>query len=287
MIREIVTIDEELCNGCGECVPSCAEGAIQIIDGKARLVSDTLCDGLGACLGHCPQGAIKIERREATPFDEAAVRHHLVGLEASVGEPHHDNGESVTTPGAEEPSGRVHGGCPSSRFACLERAPRRSNTGAKSGGDAGGTDQDSELTHWPVQLRLLPPTAPVLQGARLLVAADCVPVAYAGFHAELLRDHVVVVACPKLDDPTGYVEKFTEMIRHNDLTEITVARMEVPCCGGILQMVLQARRLAESDVRVNDVLISILGEVLARREVPPQSRGSGNCESAGCPNMRS
>ena len=287
MIREIVSIDEELCNGCGECVPACAEGAIRMVDGKARLVSDTLCDGLGACLGHCPQGAIKIERREATPFDEAAVRRHQAGLEAFASGPHRDNRESVTRPGAEKPAGSVHPGCPSSRFARLERVPCRSDAGVKAGGDAGVTDQDSELTHWPVQLRLLPPTAPVLHGARLLVAADCVPVAYAGFHAELLRDHVVVVACPKLDDPTGYVEKLTEMIRHNDLAEIAVARMEVPCCGGILRMVLRARELAESDVGVNDVLISVRGEVLARQEAPPQSSNSGNSESVGCPNTRS
>ena len=287
MIREVVSIDEDLCNGCGECVPACAEGAIQIVDGKARLVSDTLCDGLGACLGHCPQGAIKIERREATAFDEAAARRHVAGLKAAVGEPGSGCGKPAAASGIGQPVGHVHGGCPSSRFARLERAPRRSDTGAKPGGDAGGMGHDSELTHWPVQLRLLPPTAPVLEGARLLVAADCVPVAYAGFHSELLRDHVVVVACPKLDDPTGYVEKLTEMIRHNDLAEITVARMEVPCCGGILQMVLQARQLADSDVPVNDVLISIRGEVLARREVAAHPTGSGNCESAGCPNTRS
>ncbi|MGB2988128.1 MAG: 4Fe-4S binding protein [Phycisphaerae bacterium] len=284
MIREIVTIDEDLCNGCGECVPSCAEGAIQIIDGKARLVSDTLCDGLGACLGHCPQGAIKIERREATAFDEPAARRHLAGLEASVSQPHQANEEAVTTPGAEGPAGHAHGGCPSSRFARLERAPRRSDTKTESGLDPGDTDQDSELTHWPVQLRLLPPAAPVLQGARLLVAADCVPFAYRGFHTDLLRDHVVVVACPKLDDPTGYVEKLTEMIRHNDLAEITVARMEVPCCGGILQMVLQARQLAESDVSVNDVLISIRGEVLARRQISIEPKVSCSSRSTCCTN---
>ncbi len=284
MIREIVSIDEQLCNGCGECVPACAEGAIEIIDGKARLVSDNLCDGLGACLGHCPQGAIKIERRKVAAFDEAAARRHMAGLKASAGEPQQDNGESVATPGAEEPAGRVHGGCPSSRFGRLERAPRRSDTGAKSGGDAGGTDQDSELTHWPVQLRLLPPTATVLQGARLLVAADCVPAAYAGFHSELLRDHVVVVACPKLDDPTGYVEKLTEIIRHNDLAEITVARMEVPCCGGILRIVLQARELAGSDVPVNDVLISIRGEIVARHQISIEPKVTCSSGSTCCPN---
>ena len=284
MIREIVTIDEDLCNGCGECLPSCAEGAIQIIDGKARLVSDILCDGLGACLGHCPQGAIKVERREAPEFDEAAAKRHVAGLKASVGEPHGDSGKPVAGSGVEERPGGVHGGCPSSRFARLGHAPRRSYTGAEIGREAAGAVQDSELTHWPVQLRLLPPTAPVLRGARLLVAADCVPVAYAGFHSELLRDHVVVVACPKLDDPTGYVEKLTEMIRHNDLAGITVARMEVPCCGGILEMVLQARELAASDVPVNDVLISIRGEVLVRREIPIESETSCNGRSTCCPN---
>ena len=284
MIREVISIDEDLCNGCGECVPACAEGALQIIDGKAKLVSDTLCDGLGACLGHCPQGAIKIERREATAFDEAAARRHVAGLEASGGAPHRDYGESGPTPGAEKPAGAVHSACPSARFARLEHALCPTATGAKPGGAAGGTDQDSELTHWPVQLHLLPPTAPVLQGARLLVAADCVPVAYAGFHSELLRDHVVVVACPKLDDPTGYVEKLTEMIRHRELAEITVARMEVPCCGGILRMVLQARELAGSDVPVNDVLISIRGEIMARRQISIEPQASCSSRSSCCPN---
>ncbi|UCE60240.1 MAG: 4Fe-4S binding protein [Phycisphaerales bacterium] len=267
MIREIVSIDEELCNGCGDCVPSCAEGAIQIIDGKAKLVSDTLCDGLGACLGHCPQGAIKIERREASAFDEAAVQRHLAGQKT--------------------PAGNAHAGCPSGRFTRLDHVPSPGEDNAKSGGNTSGTEQDSELTHWPVQLRLLPPTAPVLRGARVLIAADCVPVAYAGFHSQLLRDHAAVIACPKLDDPTGYVEKLTEMIRHNDLAEITVARMEVPCCAGILQMVLQACQIAESEVQVYDVLISTHGKVLEQREIPTHPIGSGNCESARCPNMRS
>lgn len=276
MIREIVSIDEDLCNGCGECVPSCAEGAIQIIDGKARLVSDTLCDGLGACLGHCPQGAIKIERREADEFDEAAV-----AAQAETPSREHSLAACTeTTPTAASELPPLECGCPGTRLKMFSRSDRPDSPAPAAG-------QRSELSHWPVQLRLLPPTAPVLKGARLLFAADCVPFAYRGFHADLLRDHAVVIACPKLDDPTGYVEKLTEMIRHNDLAEITVARMEVPCCGGILQMVLQARRLAESDVPVNDVLISTRGEVLARREVPPQSRGSGNCESAGCPNTRS
>jgi ferredoxin len=213
MIRTVVSIDEDLCNGCGECVPACEEGAIQIIHGKARLLSDGLCDGLGACLGHCPQGAIEIESREAEPFDEEAVRRHLAESEPIA-------------------------------------------------------DRPSALTHWPVQLRLLPATAPVLRGARLLVAADCVPVAYAGFHSELLRDRAVAIGCPKLDDLSGYVEKLAEVIRHNDLTGLTVAHMEVPCCTGILRAVLEARRLAGSDLPVEDLVISIQGQLIERREIP-------------------
>jgi len=210
VIRTVISIHEDLCNGCGECVPACEEGAIEIIHGVARLVSDILCDGLGACLGSCPQGAISIEEREAAPFDEAVARRHVADLEKPV---------------------------------C----------------------QASELTHWPVQLRLLPATAPVLRGARLLVAADCVPVAYAGFHSDLLRDRVVVIACPKLDDKRGYVEKLAEMIRCSDLVEVTVAHMEVPCCSGILRMVMEARELAESDIPVDDLTISIRGELVPRR----------------------
>ena len=225
MTRSVVSINEQLCNGCGECVPACEEGAIEIIHGKARLAADNLCEGLGACLGSCPQGAISVEQREAAPFDQEAVRRRIGGLEAPTG----------------------HG---------------------------------SALTHWPVQLRLLPPNAPALLGARLLVAADCVPVAYTGFHAELLRDHAVVIACPKLDDRRGYVEKLSEMIRHNDLSELTVAHMEVPCCTGILRMVLEARCLAESDLPVNDVTISIHGQLIERRQIVAEPVVSAGNEPA-------
>jgi ferredoxin len=220
VIRTVVSIKEELCNGCGECLPACEEGALQIVRGVAKLVSDSLCDGLGACLGSCPQGAINIEEREATPFDEAAVRRRIAETEAT--------------------------------------AP-----------------PTSELTHWPVQLQLVPATAPVLQGARLLVAADCVPVAYAGFHSELLRDRVVVIACPKLDDRHGRVEKLAEIIRQNDLSELSVAHMEVPCCTGILRAVLEARQLAKSQLAVDDLTISIRGQIIARRQIPAGSTVPG------------
>ena len=223
MIRTVASIDEDLCNGCGECVPACEEGAIRIIHGKARLVSDSLCDGLGACLGHCPEGAIEIESREAPPFDEEAVRRNL-------------EGPQTTAP--------------------------------------------SELTHWPVQLRLLPATAPVLRGASLLVAADCVPVAYASFHSDLLRDNAVVIGCPKLDDVHGYVEKLAEMIRCNDLARLTVAHMEVPCCTGILRAVLEARELAGSDLPIDDLTISIHGQLIERREILAGSMLPGRSETA-------
>ena len=242
MWREIVTIDEDKCDGCGLCVPACQEGALRIVDGKARLASDRLCDGLGACLGQCPRGAIRIERREAVPFDEDAVQAHRQGSAD---------------------------GCPGSRFARFDSGVGVFGTALGSGEDV-GPGQPSALTHWPVQLRLLSPAAPVLSGARLLVAADCVPVAYADFHGELLRGRAVVIACPKLDDPRSYVEKLAEMIRLNDLAEITVAHMEVPCCTGLLRMVLEARRQAEGNVDVEEVVIGVRGQVLARRRFPPE-----------------
>ncbi len=267
MIREIVTIDEELCDGCGMCVPACHEGAIRIVDGKARLISENLCDGLGACLGHCPRGAIRVERRDAEQFDEAAVARHLG----------HAPGEQPETPRpapAACPSARLStspaqppaGGCPGSRFAHFVSRGADPNNIAPFSDKIG--NQPSALTHWPVQLHLLPPGAPVLRGARLLVAADCVPVAYGGFHGEMLPGHAVVIACPKLDDTGGYVDKFTEMFRVNELEEVTVARMEVPCCSGILQMVLEGRRRSGARTPVFDLVISTRGERLTRQEVP-------------------
>ena len=262
MLREIVTIDEELCDGCGECVPSCHEGALQIVDGKARLVSDRLCDGLGDCLGHCPQGAIRVERREVTAFDEKAVRAHL----QSEGPPVAPDEKQHPAPQAPCSliGGGGGGGCPGSKFAQFSAAATGEDTGP-TGESSQPAVPASALTHWPVQLRLLSSTAPILRGAPLLVAADCVPVAYAGFHSDLLRGRPVAIACPKLDDPRGYVEKLAEILRENAPEDITVALMEVPCCGGLLQMVLDARRLAESDVPVYEVLVSVQGQILERK----------------------
>jgi NAD-dependent dihydropyrimidine dehydrogenase PreA subunit len=258
MLRDIVSIDEDLCNGCGRCVPHCEEGAIRIVRGKARIVADTLCDGLGACLGHCPLGAIRIERREATPFDEAAVHRHQALLSSSTVQFSAPCGPPMARSIGNEPSEGT--GCPGARPTPFgNSAPRSIQTGAGKGTTA------SELTHWPVQLRLVPPMAPFLQERPLLVAADCVPVAFADFHRELLHDRALVIACPKLDDTRGYVEKLAAMIRENDTPAITVARMEVPCCTGIVQAVIAARELAGRDVAVEEVVIGIRGAVVARR----------------------
>jgi NAD-dependent dihydropyrimidine dehydrogenase PreA subunit len=241
MMREIVTIDENLCDGCGLCIPSCAEGALKIVDGKAKLLSARLCDGMGACLGHCPKGAIKIEQREAQAFDEEEVERQKKLASAK-----HTASQAV---GAHA--------CPGSMFVSLKR--EASAEKLKAGEEQGEGELQSELMHWPVQLRLLAPHAPVLRGAHLLVAADCVPVAYPDFHRRLLKGHAVVISCPKFDDNEEAAQKLAEIIAHNELTEITVARMSVPCCGGIVRAVLRARELAASDVKVSEVVIDHQG----------------------------
>ncbi len=246
MIREIVRIDEEKCDGCGQCVPACHEGAIAIVGGKAKLTSDRLCDGLGDCLGECPQDAITIERREAEDFDES-----LVALNKVLA------GQAAPVPAGAPP---IHGGCPGSRQMRFERPVPE----AAAASDAASSP--SELTHWPVQIMLMPPNAPVLRGSRLLVAADCVPFAYPDFHAKILRGRTLMVGCPKLDNLDFYVEKLTEVMRINELQEVCVARMEVPCCTGILQAVLEARQRAGVDLKVIEVVISTRGDILAERE---------------------
>jgi NAD-dependent dihydropyrimidine dehydrogenase PreA subunit len=253
MLREIVSIDEERCNGCGLCIPACQEGAIQLIDGKARLVAENLCDGLGACLGHCPQDAIRVERREAEVFDESAVEQHLAGQAAEPAP-------------VEAPAG-APAGCPSARFARLGQ--QAVDEPAADADD--DSESASELRQWPVQLRLLPPTAPMLRGASLLLAADCVPVAYGEFHRRMLRGRALAIACPKLDDPTGYIEKLTEIIRANNLTEVEVVHMEVPCCTGLLRMAAEARRRSGRDVPLIDTVVSVEGRILSRRPVPVEA----------------
>jgi NAD-dependent dihydropyrimidine dehydrogenase PreA subunit len=250
MIRKIVQIDEAKCDGCGLCIPSCAEGAIALVGGKAKLVGDVLCDGLGACLGDCPQGAITVIERDAPAFDEGAVKVHL---ERTGRAPHPPPAPTVpparapAAPPAPSPAPQrrlsivadapaaAGGGCPGSRPQVL---PRRALSVVPAGSAV--TPRESRLGQWPVQLALVPVTAPWLEGADLLVAADCVPFAFAAFHEELLAGRALVVGCPKLDDNRAYAEKLTRMLALNDVRSVTVVRMEVPCCGGIALAVREA-----------------------------------------------
>lgn len=246
VLRKIVKIDEEKCNGCGICVPACAEGAIQIIDGKARLVAENLCDGLGACLGPCPMNAITIEEREAEEFDEAAVEKH----KKRIGWEHHQHEEHE----APKPVAQPAGGCPGSRLMAFRNEE-----------ETAGTFQGelpSALQQWPVQLNLLPVTAPFFAGADLLLAADCVPLAFADYHRKFLKGKTVAMGCPKLDNAEHYLEKLTAIIKHNNLKSITVTHMEVPCCYGMVRLVQEALKRSGKQIPVQRVKIGVRGEIL-------------------------
>jgi ferredoxin len=256
-LRKIVRIDEELCDGCGECVPSCAEGAIQIIDGKARLIRDDYCDGLGACLGECPQGALSIEEREAPSFDEAAVEEHLAKTRQKEEESPAQRPMFRPLPSAPGPAG----GCPSARIMSLgDREESLSSPRPER--------SSSALSHWPVKLKLVPPGAPFLHGAKLLLAADCAPFALANFHSQLLEEHVVVIGCPKFDDYVEARAKLTEFLRSSGLESLTVVTMEVPCCFGYWKMAMEAATAAGvlGTLPIKQVVIGIRGEVLETRE---------------------
>jgi len=252
MIREIVKIDEDKCNGCGLCVPACAEGAIKIIDGKAKLLADNLCDGLGACLGHCPEDAIIIEKRSADEFDEEAVEQHLQKQDAVPAQTpaHHAGGGCPSAKVVDFSS--AGGGCPSSRV--MTSAP------AAAAGEEAGSRQ-SQLKQWPVQLHLVPPTAPFLQNADVLLAADCVPFAYADFHKDFLKDKALLIACPKLDNTEPYLAKLTAMIQQSQVRSITVLHMEVPCCTGLVHLARQAVDASGREVRFETVRIGLQGEI--------------------------
>ncbi len=248
MKRKIVHIDEEKCTGCGLCVPACHEGAIQIIDGKARLVEDKLCDGLGDCLGECPEDAIFIEERDADPFDEEAVQVHLEKLRTED----------------EEGTGELACGCPSSTVRTLERKETASNPAGETGGDP---EVLSELRQWPVQLGLLPSRAKFFQDANLLVAADCVPFAYGNFHRDFLQDQALVVGCPKLDDANAHFQKLTEIFKQNQINKVTIAIMEVPCCSALQRIVQEAIKAAGKSIPVELVVVSAEGEIVNREQV--------------------
>ncbi len=249
MRRKIVHIDEEKCDGCGLCVPSCAEGAIQIVDGKARLVSEVYCDGLGACLGHCPQDAIRLEEREAKDFDEQAAHAHAKRLQSG--------GEGSCPTQA----------CPGSSVQSLlnvlpaseQPGPPPHRLSAAKDGETGPAE--SGLRNWPVQLHLVPPRAAFLRDADLLLVADCVPVACAEFHRRFLRGNPVVIGCPKLDDGRAYVEKLAAIIAEAAIRSVKVVHMEVPCCSGVTSVVNQAIHLSEQKIPVEEITITINGNV--------------------------
>ncbi len=304
MIRDVVKIDEELCNGCGLCIPGCHEGALQIIDGKVRLISELMCDGLGACLGHCPQGAISIEKREAEQYNETRVMEIMAGKgvntviahlnhlkehnetaylregvkylldhEAEMPFPVQDvineiHGDAprvrAHTQLGHKPDrhyGHIHqqqagGGCPGSQAVSF-----RSKTTGSEGSDE---DQQSRLSHWPVQMHLVNPVAPCYRNADVLIAADCVAFSMGNFHSRYLKGKALAIACPKLDSNTGiYIEKIIRMIDEATVNTLTVMIMEVPCCGGLLQMVMKAAEAAGRKVPVKVIKVSLQGEVLS------------------------
>lgn len=283
MKRKIIKIDDEKCTGCGECIPDCPEGALQMIDGKARLISDLFCDGLGACIGSCPAGAITVEEREAEPYDESKVMANIVRQGENTIKAHlshlRDHGEDELFREAlayliendiEIPSEFLdskcacdeigqppqHGGCPGSRLM---------DFGGKTAYDveedtaAAGTSP-SRLGQWPVQIMLIPPHAPFLNGADLLFAADCVPFAYPDFHEKLLKGRVCLVGCPKLDDAQHYLEKITEIFRLNDVKSVMIAYMEVPCCTGLVRIVEEAIKGSGKNIPLAKQKIGIKGE---------------------------
>jgi len=291
MKRDVIKIDEDLCNGCGECIPNCHEGALQIIDGKARLISDLLCDGLGACLGHCPMGAMEIEKREAEPYNETKVMEIMVekGLNTVIAHLKHlkDHNETEFVKEAmtflknnpdkydfdlqevidamhnkkEQHMGHHGGGCPGSQS-------REINRPAFSLANDAVAPQTSELRQWPVQMHLINPGASFFKEADMVLAADCVPFAMGSFHQKFLKNKVLGIACPKLDDGMDtYLNKLVSLINDARINSLTVVIMQVPCCGGLLALAQQALQLASRKIPLKRAIISVEGEVLSEEWV--------------------
>lgn len=260
MKRKIVHIDEEKCNGCGQCVSACAEGAIEMADGKARLVAERYCDGLAACLGECPADAISIIEREADAFDPEAVEKYLAG-KTGTGAGSVENPDESIAPPSFDPAGpgALPCGCPSAQLQSFT-----SPCTAPADEDGTVVCQATRLTHWPVQIRLVPPGAPFLRNADLLVASDCTPVACPNFHEDLLKGKAVMMGCPKFDDTNEYIDKFAQVFAVAGIRSVTVAIMEVPCCSKMPLIVKTAMKRASKHVPIQTVVIDARGNVVRR-----------------------
>ncbi len=277
-IRQIIHVDEEACTGCGECLPGCPEGALELVDGKVKLVSDVFCDGLGACLGDCPTGALTVEDREADSYDEGVVIEKIAAQGPEVTNAHlqhlREHGETELLEeaqrflAAQQPNGTpaeqpaTASGCPGSLARTITPAP------TPPAPVAFGKRQptNSQLRQWPVQITLVPTQAPYLDKAELLIAADCTPFAYPSFHADFIKNKVVMVGCPKLDDVRPYMEKLATIFARNDIRSIEVVRMEVPCCQGLVRVVEDALARAGRNTPAISTVITVGGE---RRESTP------------------
>jgi Pyruvate/2-oxoacid:ferredoxin oxidoreductase delta subunit len=270
MKRDVIKINEEKCTGCGDCIPGCPEGALQVIDGKVRLISDLFCDGLGACIGTCPQDAIEVEQREAEPYDEKKVMENVIKEGTNVVKAHlkhlNDHGQKdylnqainilksnkLEIPDYEGEK-TFSCGCPGTKEFEFD------NTGNKNE----PVIYSAQLKNWPVQLQLLNPSAPYLRKANLLISADCAPFAYANFHERFLKDKILIILCPKLDKTIEqYVDKLTEIFVKQDIKSISIVHMEVPCCSGIEVIVQRALEKAQKNIIVKDYTISINGEII-------------------------
>jgi len=294
MKREIIKIDEDLCTGCGDCIPNCHEGALQMIDGKARLVSDLFCDGLGACIGHCPEGAISIETREAEPYNETLVMDEMVkkgkntvlahlahlkdhgatdflneaiayikenNIDMDIRKPDAANTKEVVQQEMQQAvAGGCGGGCPGSAPITFDIDMDEVE---EATGNTSATEAPSELRQWPVQFHLLNPMAPYFKNADVLLAADCAAFSMGNFHSRFLKGKTLVIACPKLDsNQESYLQKLVSMINDSNINSLTVVRMEVPCCGGLTQLAQQALANANRKIPIKQAVISHQGEVL-------------------------
>lgn len=288
MKRKIITIDEDKCNGCGECVSACAESAIQVINGKAQLVKEQYCDGMGDCLGECPTGALKIEELDVPAYDAAATRTHVVqtGGVAAVNKfdaaavrhrAQADAAAGVVDPGvpaSARPAAAAHhhhggGGCPGSRMRMLQPTAPAAAPMPATGGLPSKLNP-SELAQWPVQIHLVSPQAPYFKHKELVIMSTCGPLASADVHWRFLRGRSVVVGCPKLDDTSGYAEKLAAILAEPTIPKALVVRMEVPCCGGLTAIAQEAVRLiGRTDLKLDEVTLALSGDVISQEEVTP------------------